>query len=175
MIRVIIENHGCHPFGNAKARAIAELPRRYPAAPRADLHTACPDLDEVPFTQAGQIRPVLDANAVQKNKDISKAVPADPDFRAAWWNMKAVATDAFQPMARVELQQENFTRSTRKTPECAASRTTSMWVKSPTGAQIAEVVMTEARGPWDHVYSCSTLRALARKGPAHNILGQRRS
>jgi formate dehydrogenase major subunit len=41
IIRVVMKNHGCHPFGNAKARAVVwNFPDPVPLAPRADLLAA---------------------------------------------------------------------------------------------------------------------------------------
>jgi hypothetical protein len=80
IIRVAMKNHGCHPFGNAKARAVVwNFPDPVPAAPRAALQRHRPDLvakypthdDKKAFWRL----PTLYKSVQEKNKDIGKTFP----------------------------------------------------------------------------------------------------
>jgi len=79
IIRVVMKNHGCHPFGNAKARAIVwnfpdPLPKhREPLySTRADLVDKYPTHDD---KKAFWRLPTLYKTVQQKNKDIGKSFP----------------------------------------------------------------------------------------------------
>ena len=79
MIRVFMKNHGCHPFGNAKARAVVwNFPDPVPLH-REPLYTPRPDLIEKYPTHADQkVRwrlPVLFKTVQDANKDAVKSYP----------------------------------------------------------------------------------------------------
>jgi formate dehydrogenase major subunit len=79
MIRVIMKNHGCHPFGNAKARAFVwNFPDPIPVhrepmfSPRPDLVEKYPTYDDV------KVRwrlPILYKSMQEKYKDAVKQYP----------------------------------------------------------------------------------------------------
>ena len=85
--RVAIE-HGCSPYGNAKARMIAwNLARPIPVH-REPIYTPRPDLvaDYPTLPDARQFRVPNIGFSVQKSavdRGIVKAVPADPEIRPA--------------------------------------------------------------------------------------------
>ena len=79
IIRVAMKNHGCHPFGNAKARAVVwNFPDPIPQH-REPLYSTRPDLvakypthdDKKAFWRL----PTLYKSVQQKNKDIGKTFP----------------------------------------------------------------------------------------------------
>jgi formate dehydrogenase major subunit len=78
-IRVFMKNHGCHPFGNAKARAVGwNFPDAIPQhreplySPRADMVDKYPTHDD----QKNRWRlPVLFKTVQQANKDAGKQFP----------------------------------------------------------------------------------------------------
>ncbi|HXF66484.1 MAG TPA: formate dehydrogenase subunit alpha [Burkholderiales bacterium] len=79
MIRVFMKNHGCHPFGNAKARAFCwNLPDPVPVhrepiySPRPDLVEKFPTYDDV---KTNWRLPVLFKTMQQANKDAVKNYP----------------------------------------------------------------------------------------------------
>ncbi|MDM0044832.1 formate dehydrogenase subunit alpha [Variovorax dokdonensis] len=79
IIRVVMKNHGCHPFGNAKARAVVwNFPDPIPQH-REPLYSTRPDLiakypthdDKRAFWRL----PTLYKSVQEKNKDIGKTFP----------------------------------------------------------------------------------------------------
>ncbi|MBI2310980.1 MAG: molybdopterin-dependent oxidoreductase [Betaproteobacteria bacterium] len=79
IIRVTMKNHGCHPFGNAKARAVVwNFPDPIPQhreplySPRPDLVDKYPTHDD---KKAFWRLPTLYKTIQQANKDISKEYP----------------------------------------------------------------------------------------------------
>src|SRR6266571_4375597 len=77
--RVVMKNHGCHPFGNAKARALVwnfpdgvPLHREPLFSPRPDLVDKYPTHDDVKVLWR---LPTLFKSVQQKNRDISKQFP----------------------------------------------------------------------------------------------------
>lgn len=79
MIRVFMKNHGCHPFGNAKARAVVwNFPDPVPLH-REPLYSPRPDLIEKYPTHADQKNrwrlPVLFKTVQDANKDAGKQFP----------------------------------------------------------------------------------------------------
>jgi formate dehydrogenase major subunit len=79
IIRVTMKNHGCHPFGNAKARALVwNFPDGIPKH-REPLYSTRPDLiDKYPTHDDKKVfwrLPTLFKTVQQKNKDISKTFP----------------------------------------------------------------------------------------------------
>ncbi len=79
IIRVVMKNHGCHPFGNAKARALVwNFPDGIPKH-REPLYSTRPDLiDKYPThddKKAFWRLPTLFKTVQEKNRDISKTFP----------------------------------------------------------------------------------------------------
>ena len=79
IIRVTMKNHGCHPFGNAKARAVVwNFPTRCRSIasrsirPRPDLVAKYPTHDD---KKAFWRLPTLYKSVQEKNKDIGKQFP----------------------------------------------------------------------------------------------------
>jgi formate dehydrogenase major subunit len=79
IIRVTMKNHGCHPFGNAKARAVVwNFPDPVPQhreplySTRADLVAKYPTHDD---KKAFWRLPTLYKSVQEKNKDIGKTFP----------------------------------------------------------------------------------------------------
>jgi formate dehydrogenase major subunit len=143
MIRVFMKNHGCHPFGNAKARAIVW---NFP--------------DAIPQHR----EPLYGTHA-----ELMKKYPTHPDKGGAFWRVKTLfktvqeknlADNIHQkfPLTLTsgrlveyegggeetrsnrwlaELQQENFVEINQKDANDRGIRANDyVWVKSPTGAQI---------------------------------------
>ena len=103
IIRVAMKNHGCHPFGNAKARAVVwNFPDPIPQH-REPLYSTRPDLvakypthdDKKAFWRL----PTLYKTVQEKNKDIGKTVPADHDLGPAGRVRRRRRGDALQPVA----------------------------------------------------------------------------
>jgi formate dehydrogenase major subunit len=79
IIRVAMKGHGCHPFGNAKARAVVwNFPDPIPQH-REPLYSNRPDLIEKYPTHADKMAfwrlPTLFKSVQDKNKDIGKTFP----------------------------------------------------------------------------------------------------
>jgi formate dehydrogenase major subunit len=75
-----MKNHGCHPFGNAKARAVVwNFPDGDAAAPRADVLSPRPDMIEKYPTHDDVMKlwrlPTMFKSMQQKVKDVSKHYP----------------------------------------------------------------------------------------------------
>ncbi|MBL8520670.1 MAG: formate dehydrogenase subunit alpha [Betaproteobacteria bacterium] len=140
MMRVIMKNHGCHPFGNAKARAVVwNFPDGVPQhrepiySPRPDLVAKYPThKDEKVFWRL----PTMFQSIQEKNKDISK------DFPLVLTSGRLVEYEGGGDETRsnpwlAELQQENFIEINPKDAEARGIKNNQfVWVKSPTGAQI---------------------------------------
>jgi formate dehydrogenase major subunit len=152
IIRVAMKNHGCHPFGNAKARAIVwNFPDAIPQH-REPLYSPRPDLvakypthnDEKTFWRL----PTLYKSVQEKNKDISK------DFPLVLTSGRLVEYEGGGDETRsnpwlAELQQENFVEINPKDAEARGIKNNQyVWVKSPTGAQIkVKSLVTERVAP----------------------------
>jgi formate dehydrogenase major subunit len=140
IIRVAMKNHGCHPFGNAKARAVVwNFPDGVPQhrepiySPRPDLVAKYPThKDEKTFWRL----PTLFATVQEKNKDISKTFPLVlTSGRLVEYEGGGDETRSNPWLA--ELQQENFIEINPKDAEARGVKNNQyVWVKSPTGAQI---------------------------------------
>jgi formate dehydrogenase major subunit len=154
-IRVFMKNHGCHPFGNAKARAVVW---NFP--------------DAVPQHR----EPLYGTNA-----ELTKKYPTHADKGGAFWRVKtlyksvqdkAIADKVYENFPLVltsgrlveyegggeetrsnpwlaELQQENFIEINTKDANDRNVRHNDMvWVKSATGSQIkVKALVTERVGP----------------------------
>ncbi len=139
--RVVIKNHGCHPFGNAKARAVVwNFPDPVPMhreplySPRPDLIAKYPTHEDK--KGAFWRLPTLYKSVQEKNKDISK------DFPLILTSGRLVEYEGGGDETRsnpwlAELQQENFVEINPKDAEARGIKNNQyVWVKSPTGAKI---------------------------------------
>ena len=138
--RVVMKVHGCHPFGNAKARAVVwNFPDPVPQhrepiySPRPDLVAKYPSHDD---KKAFWRLPTLYKSIQEKNKDISKEYPLIlTSGRLVEYEGGGDETRSNPWLA--ELQQENFVEIN---PKDAAARGIKndqfVWVSSPTGAKL---------------------------------------
>ncbi|MGZ8259251.1 MAG: formate dehydrogenase subunit alpha [Caldimonas sp.] len=140
IIRVVMKNHGCHPWGNAKARALVwNFPDPIPLH-REPLYSTRPDLvakypthdDRKAFWRL----PTLFKSVQDKNKDIGKEFPLIMSSgRLVEYEGGGEETRSNPWLA--ELQQEMFVEIN---PAAANDRGIrdgeKVWVKSPTGAKI---------------------------------------
>ena len=102
--RVVMKNHGCHPFGNAKARAVVwNFPDPDPAAPRAALQPAARSDREVSDARRPE-GPLAHAGAVQdgagREQERGQAVSAHHDERPPGRVRGRRRRDALQSVAR---------------------------------------------------------------------------
>ncbi|MDX2219324.1 MAG: formate dehydrogenase subunit alpha [Burkholderiales bacterium] len=152
IIRVAMKNHGAHPFGNAKARAIVwNFPDGIPQhrepiySPRPDLVAKYPTHDD---RKAFWRLPTLFKSIQEKNKDISK------DFPIILTSGRLVEYEGGGEETRsnpwlAELQQENFVEINPKDAEARGIKNNQhVWVKTPTGAKIkVKSLVTERVAP----------------------------
>lgn len=140
MIRVAMQNHGIHPFGNAKARAIVwNFPDPVPIH-REPLYSPRPDLVAKYPAQADRMAfwrlPTLFKTHQDNVKDVSK------DFPLILTSGRLVEYEGGGDETRsnpwlAELQQENFVEINPKDAEARGIKNNQyVWVKSPTGAKI---------------------------------------
>jgi len=138
--RVVMKVHGCHPFGNAKARALVwnfpdavPLHREALYSPRADMVEKYPTHDD---KKAFWRLPTLFKSVQQKNKDIGK------DFPLILTSGRLVEYEGGGEETRsnpwlAELQQEAFVEINPKAANDRGIRNgEDVWVKTPTGAQL---------------------------------------
>jgi len=156
IIRVTMKNHGCHPFGNAKARAIVwNFPDGIPQhreplyGIRADLVDKYPTHDDVKVFWR---LPTLFKSVQEKYKNIGK------DFPIILTSGRLVEYEGGGEETRsnpwlAELMQENFVEINPKTAaERKIRNGEQVWVKTPTGARIKVTAkFTEGVGP-DHAF-----------------------
>jgi formate dehydrogenase major subunit len=153
-IRVFMKNHGCHPFGNAKARAVVwnfpdgvPLHREPLYSPRPDLVAKFPTHDDVKVLWR---LPTLFKSVQDRNvKDgIAEKFPLIlTSGRLVEYEGGGDETRSNPWLA--ELMQDNFVEIN---PKAAADRGVRpgeyVWVKSPTGARIkVKALVTERVGP----------------------------
>jgi formate dehydrogenase major subunit len=138
--RVVIKNHGCHPFGNAKARAVVwNFPDPVPKH-REALFSTRPDLVEKYPTHDDKKTfwrlPTLYKSVQEQWKDVGK------DFPLIMTSGRLVEYEGGGEETRsnpwlAELQQDMYVEIN---PASAADRGITdrdwVWVKTPTGAQI---------------------------------------
>ncbi len=158
MIRVFMKNHGCHPFGNAKARAVVwnfpdPIPQhREPVyGTRPDLIAKYPTHDD----QKNRWRlPILYKSLQQKNV----ADKVHEKFPLVMTSGRLVEYEGGGEETRsnpwlAELQQEAFVEIH---PKAAAARGIRngdrVWMSTPTGARINVQAMVTERVPEDHVW-----------------------
>ena len=135
IIRVVMKVHGCHPFGNAKARAIVwNFPDPIPQhreplySNRADLVAKYPTHDD---KKAFWRMPTLFKSVQQQNKDIGKTFPLImTSGRLVEYEGGGEETRSNPWLA--ELQQEMFVEINPKTANDRGIRNgEDVWVKTP--------------------------------------------
>ncbi len=151
IIRVAMKVHGCHPFGNAKARAVVwNFPDAIPQhreplySPRPDMVAKYPTHDDKKAfwrlpTQYKSIQEKNVADGVAKNFPLVLTSGRLVEFEGGGDETRSNPWLA-------ELQQENFVEIN---PKDANDRGVVdgeyVWVKSPTGAQISVKAMITDR------------------------------
>jgi len=148
IIRVVMKNHGCHPFGNAKARAVVwNFPDPIPQH-REPLYSNRPELiDKYPThddKKAFWRLPTLYKSVQQKNRDIGKQYPLImTSGRLVEFEGGGEETRSNPWLA--ELQQDMFVEINPATANDRGIRDGEMvWVKTPTGAKInVKALVTE--------------------------------
>ena len=151
IIRVAMKNHGCHPFGNAKARAVVwNFPDPVPLH-REPLFSPRPDLiDKYPTHDDQKTRwrvPVLFKTVQQANKDISKQYPLImTSGRLVEYEGGGDETRSNPWLA--ELQQEMFVEINPKDAnDIGVKNDQYVWVETPTKAKIkVKTLVTERVG-----------------------------
>ncbi len=148
MIRVFMKNHGNHPFGNAKARAVVwNFPDAIPQH-REPLYSTRPDMVAKYPTHADKMAfwrlPTLYKSVQEKNKDIVK------DFPLILTSGRLVEYEGGGEETRsnpwlAELQQDMFVEINPRDANDRGVRDGEMvWVKTPTGAQLkVKALVTE--------------------------------
>jgi formate dehydrogenase major subunit len=140
MIRVFMKNHGCHPFGNAKARAnVWNFPDPIPLH-REPLYTPRPDLIEKYPTHADQKNrwrlPVLFKTVQDANKDAVNKYPLIlTSGRLVEYEGGGDETRSNPWLA--ELQQDMFVEINPKDANDRGIKADQyVWLESPTQARI---------------------------------------
>jgi formate dehydrogenase major subunit len=150
--RVVMKVHGCHFWGNAKARAVVwnfpdgvPLHREPLYSPRPDLVDKYPTHDD---KKAFWRLPTLFKSVQEKNKNISK------DFPLIMTSGRLVEYEGGGEETRsnawlAELQQNMFVEINPKAANDRNIRNDDyVWVKTPTGAQLKVMAqVTERVGP----------------------------
>jgi len=150
--RVVMKVHGCHFWGNAKARAVVwnfpdgvPLHREPLYSPRPDLIEKFPTHDD---KKAFWRLPTLFKSVQEKNKNISK------DFPLIMTSGRLVEYEGGGEETRsnawlAELQQNMFVEINPKSANDRGIRNNDyVWVKTPTGAQLKVMAqVTERVGP----------------------------
>ncbi len=140
MIRVFMKNHGNHPFGNAKARAVVwnfpdPVPQHREAlfSTRPDLVAKYPTHDD---KKAFWRLPTLYKTVQEKNKDIVKEFPLIlTSGRLVEYEGGGEETRSNRYLA--ELQQEAFVEiNPRDANDRGVRDGEYVWLKTPTGAQL---------------------------------------
>ena len=150
--RVVMKVHGCHPFGNAKARAVVwNFPDAIPQhrepiySPRPDMVAKYPThADKGAFWRMNTLYKTIQ----DKNKDISKEFPLIlTSGRLVEYEGGGDETRSNPWLA--ELQQENFVEINPKDAEARGIKNNQyVWVNSPTGAKIkVKSMLTERVAP----------------------------
>jgi len=151
-IQRVTLQHGCHPFGNAKARAVVwNFPDPVPQH-REPLYSNRPDMiDKYPThddKKAFWRLPTLYKSVQQKNKDIGKTFPLImTSGRLVEYEGGGEETRSNPWLA--ELQQEMFIEINPKAANDRSIRDgEKVWVKTPTGARLlVKAQVTERVGP----------------------------
>jgi formate dehydrogenase major subunit len=141
IIKVAMKNHGCHPFGNAKARAVVwNFPDPIPQhreplySTRADLVAKYPTHDKKAFWRM----PTLYKSVQEKNKDIGKTYPLImTSGRLVEFEGGGEETRSNPWLA--ELQQDMFVELNPKAANDRGIRNGEyVWVKTPPMAAVPE-------------------------------------
>ncbi|PPE65223.1 formate dehydrogenase subunit alpha [Caldimonas caldifontis] len=147
IIRVAMKNHGCHPFGNARARAIVwNFPDAIPQH-REPIYSTRPDLVEKYPTHADKTfwrLPTLFKTLQDQNKDIGQRFPLImTSGRLVEYEGGGEETRSNPWLA--ELQQDMFIEINPATANDRGIRPGEMvWVSTPTGARIrVKALVTE--------------------------------
>jgi len=150
--RVVMKVHGCHFWGNAKARAVVwNFPDGVPLH-REPLYSPRPDLiEKYPTHDDKKVfwrLPTLFKSVQEKNKNISK------DFPLIMTSGRLVEFEGGGEETRsnpwlAELQQNMFVEINPKSANDRGIRNNDyVWVKTPTGAQLKVMAqVTERVGP----------------------------
>ncbi|ANQ86642.1 formate dehydrogenase subunit alpha [Azoarcus olearius] len=140
IIRVVMKNHGCHPFGNAKARAVVwNFPDPVPLH-REPIYSPRPDLVEKYPTHADRMAfwrlPTLYKSLQDKVKDISRDYPlVMTSGRLVEYEGGGEETRSNPWLA--ELQQEMFAEVNPKDANNAGFRNGDyIWVETPSKAKL---------------------------------------
>lgn len=147
IIRVVMKNHGCHPFGNARARAIVwNFPDGIPQH-REPIYSTRPDLVEKYPTHADKTfwrLPTLFKTLQDQNKDIGQRFPlVMTSGRLVEYEGGGEETRSNPWLA--ELQQDMFVEINPATANDRGIRPGEMvWVSTPTGARLrVKALVTE--------------------------------
>jgi formate dehydrogenase major subunit len=147
IIRVVMKNHGCHPFGNARARAIVwNFPDGIPQH-REPLYSTRPDLVEKYPTHADKTfwrLPTLFKTVQDQNKDIGQKFPlVMTSGRLVEYEGGGEETRSNPWLA--ELQQDMFIEINPAAANDRGIRPGEMvWVSTPTGARLrVKALVTE--------------------------------
>jgi formate dehydrogenase major subunit len=158
IIRVAMKNHGCHPFGNAKARAVVwNFPDPIPVH-REPLYGNRPDLMEKYPAQADKRAfwrlPTLFISVQKKNLEAK----LHEKFPIVLTSGRLVEYEGGGEETRsnpwlAELMQDNFVEINPKAANDRGIRNGEyVWVSSPTGARLkVKALVTERVGP-DHAF-----------------------
>jgi formate dehydrogenase major subunit len=152
MIRVFMKNHGCHPFGNAKARAIVwNFPDGVPQH-REPLYGTNADLMKKYPTHADKGGAFWRVKTLYKTvQDKNIADGTHKNFPLILTSGRLVEYEGGGEETRsnpwlAELQQENFVEINPKDANDRGIRNSEyVWVKTPTGAQIKVKAMVTER------------------------------
>ncbi len=152
IIRVAMVNHGCHPFGNARARAVVwNFPDPIPQH-REPLYSTRPDLVDKYPTHDDKMAfwrlPTLYKSVQQKNRDIGKQFPLImTSGRLVEYEGGGEETRSNPWLA--ELQQDMFIEINPTAANDRGIRHGEMvWVKTPTGARLnVKALVTERVAP----------------------------
>jgi formate dehydrogenase major subunit len=148
IVRVVMKNHGCHPFGNAKARAVVwNFPDPIPQH-REPLYSTRPDLVDKYPTHADVANfwrlPTLFKSVQDKNRDVGKRFPLIMSSgRIVEYEGGGEETRSNPWLA--ELQQEMYVEIN---PVAANDRGVrhgeNVWIRTPTGARLTvKALVTE--------------------------------
>jgi formate dehydrogenase major subunit len=151
-IQRVVMKHNCHPWGNAKARALVwNFPDGIPQhrepiySPRADLVEKYPTHDD---KKAFWRLPTLFRSVQEKNRDIGKTFPLImTSGRLVEYEGGGEETRSNPWLA--ELQQDMFVEINPRAANDRGIRDgESVWVKTPTGARIkVKALVTQRVGP----------------------------
>jgi len=150
MIRVFMQNHGCHPFGNAKARAVVwNFPDPIPQH-REPLYGTRPDLMEKYPTHADKKAFWRLPTLYKTIQDKNLADKVHEKFPLILTSGRLVEYEGGGEETRsnpwlAELQQEAYVEINPKTAADRGIRNGErVWLKSPTGARLnVQALVTE--------------------------------